>query len=172
MIITVGDSLPSNDPIQQAVNEYSSMLFRIAVTHVANLQDAEDMVQSAFLKYIERQPAFVSREHEKAWLIRVVVNLCKNHTHTAWFRRTVELDENIASPALSEFEPEERDLIAAVWRLPVKYRLMIYLFYYEDCSNQEIARLCRLKETTVRSRLSRARNLLRTWLKEVNPDEY
>jgi RNA polymerase sigma-70 factor, ECF subfamily len=168
----MGDSLPTDDPIQQAVNEYSTMLFRIAITHVANRQDAEDIVQSAFLKYMEKMPAFASAEHEKAWLIRVVINLCKNHTHTARFRLTVELDDSVASPAVTEDERDERDLVAAVWRLPAKYRLVIYLFYYEDCSNQAIARLCGLKETTVRSRLSRARNLLKMWLGEECQDEY
>jgi RNA polymerase sigma-70 factor, ECF subfamily len=168
----MGDSLSTNDLIQQAINEYSPMLFRIAVTHVASRQDAEDIVQNVFLKYMERTPTFASSEHEKAWLIRVVINLCKNCRHTAWFRQTVELDDSVASPEITEDTRDERDLVAAVWRLPAKYRLVIYLFYYEDCSNQQIARLCGLKEATVRSRLSRARNLLKTWLREECQDEY
>ena len=167
----MSDSLRTNGHIQQVVNEYSDMLLRIAFTHLANRHDAEDVVQSVFLKYIEKQPSFKSSEHEKAWFIRVSINMCKNHLHAAWFKRTVELDENMGYHISNEEEMDEQVIIDAVLNLPLKYRLVIYLFYYEDYSNLQIAKICKLKESTVRSQLFRARNLLKASLKEAFIDE-
>lgn len=167
----MSDSLRTNDHIQQVVNEYADMLLRIAFTHLANRQDAEDVVQSVFLKYIEKQPSFAGKEHEKAWFIRVSTNLCKNHRQAAWFKRTVQLDEKIGYPAFNQEEIDEQIIFDAVLNLPQKYRMVIYLFYYEDYSNQQIAKICDMKEATVRSQLFRARKLLKASLEGAFLDE-
>jgi len=167
----MGDSLRTNDHIQQIVDQYADMLLRIAFTHLANRHDAEDVAQSVFLKYLEKQPAFASAEHEKAWFIRVAINLCKNHRHSTWFRKTTCLDENIGYPEFDQDEADEQAIFNAVLSLPVKYRKMIYLFYYEDYSILQIAEICGMKESTVRSRLFRARQQLKASLKEAFIDE-
>lgn len=167
----MSDSLRTNDHIKQIVNQYSDMLLRIAFTHMANQYDAEDMVQNVFLKYIEKQPSFESTEHEKAWFIRVLINMCHNHFHSSWIKKTVELDENIMFPDFGENELDEKAILSSVIHLPKKYRLVIYFFYYEDYSIAEIAKTCNKKEATVRSQLFRARQLLKDSLKGAFLDE-
>lgn len=167
----MSDSLRTNDHIKQIVNRYADMLLRIAFTHTANQYDAEDMVQSVFLKFIEKQPVFESTEHEKAWFIRVLINMCHNHYHSAWFKKTLELDENVGFPDFNENDIDEKVILTAVLHLPAKYRLVIYFFYYEDYSIAQIAKTCNKKETTVRSQLFRARQLLRDTLKGAFIDE-
>lgn len=167
----MGDSLRTNDHIKLIVNQYANMLMRIAFTHMANQYDAEDMVQSVFLKYIEKQPVFESLEHEKAWFIRVLINMCHNHFHSARFKKTVELDENIGFPEFSENELDEKAILSAVLHLPKKYRLVIYFFYYEEYSIAQIARTCNKKEATIRSQLFRARQLLKDSLKGAFLDD-
>ncbi len=167
----MSDSLRTNDHIKQIVHQYADMLLRIAFTHTANQYDAEDMVQNVFLKYIEKQPVFENTEHEKAWFIRVLINMCHNYFHSAWFKKTVELDENVGFPDIDENDLDEKAVLTAVLHLPVKYRLMIYFFYYEDYSIAQIAKACNKKESTVRSQLFRARQLLRDTLKGAFIDE-
>jgi RNA polymerase sigma-70 factor (ECF subfamily) len=126
-----------------------------------NKSDAEDITQEIFLKLIEKPRTFESSEHEKAWLIRVAVNLCKDRLKMSWFRKTVKLDECIYGTT-----PEKREILYAVMKLPVKYRSIIFMFYYENYSIKEIAEIMGIKEGTVGSRLHRARNLLKNKLKE------
>jgi RNA polymerase sigma-70 factor (ECF subfamily) len=162
----MNELLCADDCIQLLVENYSDMLIRIAYTHMKNMSDAEDVVQSVFLKYLEKKPAFESEEHEKAWLIRVSINLCKNNLKSYWFRKTTGLDEN-----LCDFAPEEYGVMDAIVRLPVKYRSILYLFYFEDYSIAEISSILKQKESTTGSQLHRARQLLKSILKEDIDDE-
>lgn len=151
----------TNAEIEQVVEKYASTLLRVAFSQMQNRADAEDMVQDAFLKYVEKSPEFTSSEHEKAWLIRVTVNLCRNRLATAWFRKSAPLSEDL--PAL---DPEETGLLDAISALPAKYRIVIHLYYYEGYSISEISELLGRKLPTVSSQLSRARKLLASSLKE------
>ena len=147
--------------MRRVAEEYASTLLRVAFAQMKNRSDAEDMAQEALLRYMEKAPAFDGPEHEKAWLIRVVINLCHNRRNTAWFRKTEPLDESI--PAL---EPEETGVLEAVMALPEKYRTVIHLYYYEGYSVAGVAELLGKNQNTVLSQLSRARKLLRARLKE------
>lgn len=147
---------------------YQDTVFRVALNYLRSVPDAEDMVQEVFLKlYTARQP-FQTDEHVKYWLIRVTGNLCKNILRSPWRRRRVSLED--LSAAISFQEPEQSDLFLTVMGLPEKYRTVLYLFYYEDCSVKDIARLLDLKESAVTTRLSRARQALRNELMEVTQD--
>ena len=151
----------AQEEMKRVVEEYSSALLRAAYSLLKNREDAEDAVQEAFLRYMERAPEFASREHEKAWLLRVTVNIGKNHLASAWSRKRAELHEDI--PAL---EPEERELLELVLTLPAKYRAVIHLYYYEGYSLPEISQILRSPLSTVTTRLSRARKRLAALLKE------
>lgn len=147
---------------------YQDTVFRVALNYLRSVPDAEDMVQEVFLKlYTAKQP-FQSDEHAKYWLIRVTGNLCKNILRSPWRRRRVSLED--LSAAISFQEPEQSDLFLTVMGLPEKYRTVLYLFYYEDCSVKDIARLLDLKESAVTTRLSRARQALKNELMEVTQD--
>lgn len=147
---------------------YQDTVFRVALNYFRNVPDAEDMVQEVLIKlYTARQP-FQNDEHVRYWLIRVTVNLCKNALRSPWRKRRVSLDELCA--AIPFEEPAQSDLFLTVMSLPEKYRTVLYLFYYEDCTVKEIARLLDLKESAVTTRLSRARRALRSELMEVTYD--
>lgn len=145
------------------IGRYSGMVYRMAYSLLKHRQDAEDIHQEVFLKYLRKKPAFESAEHEKAWFLRVTINLCKNHWKTAWKQKVVSLGEEDFAEAAGE-EPDE--LIEAVKRLPQKYRIVIHLFYYEELSIDEISGVLGLKPSTVRTQLTRARDKLREMLKE------
>ena len=152
--------------IQEVVDRYSDMLVRITFIHMKNRNDAEDVAQEIFLKLIEKPRIFESREHEKAWLIRTAVNLCKDRLKSSWFRKRVELTDDYSCTT-----PEKNQVLSSVMELPVKYRSIVLLFYYEGYSIPEISKILHLKESTVGSQLYRARNMLKIKLEEEIVDE-
>ena len=145
------------------VIKHENKLYRTALAIMGNISDAEDVVQEAFLRAYEKAPEFQTDNHEKAWLIRETVNLCNSRLRSPWRKRREPL---LASyPAA---EPEQHELLEHILSLPPKYRAVIHLFYYEGYSVKEIAGLTGQKESTVRSLLTRARQKLKSVLKEDN----
>lgn len=159
------------DSLQMKIEEYSPMVYRLAYSLVKCKEDADDIHQEVFIKYIKKQPSFENTEHEKAWFIRVTINLCKNWWKTAWKQRFVSLTEfedaggevAVSQDMLCD---EDRELIEKVKMLDQKYRVVIHLFYYEELSVEEIAAVLGQKASTVRTHLTRARRKLRDLLKE------
>jgi RNA polymerase sigma-70 factor (ECF subfamily) len=145
--------------VDSALREYADMVYKIALSQTRNRYDADDVFQEVFLRFVTHTERITSEEHAKAWLIRVTLNCCKKHFRM-WRRDTVELPENTPS-----MMPEEHEIIDSVLKLPHKYSVVIHLFYYESYSIREISSLLREKESTIKSRLSRGRGLLRETLK-------
>lgn len=145
----------SASELEEVMGRYQTMVFRLAYSYTRSRSDAQDMCQEVFLRYFCSRPPFASEEHRRAWLLRVTVNRCKTHLTSWWVRRTVPLDDRIPMP-----EPEPLVLDEALRQLAEKDRLVIHLFYYEECSTQEIARMMRTTEGAVRTRLTRARQRL------------
>lgn len=145
--------------VNRAIDTYADMVRRICFYHLKSYTDTEDIFQNVFLKYMLYSGAFESDEHEKAWLIRVSINACKDHLKSLFRRRTVSLDEVAELESEdSEYHPE---VIEAVLALPEKYRNVIYLFYYEQYTAAQIASIMKSKENTVYSLLSRGRAILK-----------
>ncbi len=141
------------------VEKYADTVYRVAFHSCKNRTDAEDIAQNVFLKLYREPKPFESEEHVRRWLIRVAVNESKKLVCSAWFRKTVPLEEYAGT---LDFEaPEESELFLAVMALPKKYRVPVYLFYYEDYPVKDVAALCGLKESTVQTRLQRARAKLK-----------
>jgi RNA polymerase sigma-70 factor (ECF subfamily) len=147
--------------IHYLIEKYSDMLIRISYSYMKNLNDAEDIIQEVFIKLLEKQPDFESTEHEKAWLIRIAINLSKDKLKSAYFRNTTALEDDFVDTT-----EEDNEIIHAVLNLPVKYRSIILLYYYEDYSISEISNILNIKESTIGSQLSRGRKLLKSMLKE------
>lgn len=143
------------------VGKYYDMIYKLAVSQTKDLQHAEDVTNDTFLKFIESGKHFESEEHIKAWLIRVAINRSKSVFLSAWYKKTVPLEENIPV----EMSVEESGVYSAVMKLPPKYRAVIHLFYYEDLSVAEIAESLGERASTVRSQLTRGRGMLREILK-------
>lgn len=153
---------------EEVIGRYADMVYRLALLHVNNPADADDVFQEVFIRLVKNMYKLQSWEHIKAWLIRVTINCSNSH-----FERT-DLKKNVPLEAVHEsgfeevgFEEAEGDgpVTAAVKTLPVKYRSVVHLFYYEELSIAEIAVSTRQKETTVKSQLFRAREMLREMLK-------
>lgn len=147
--------------LEETVSKYENTLYRSALAILGDPHEAQDAVQDAFVRYLEKSPDFESAEHEKAWLLRVTVNGCKSRLRSPWRRRKVELSEGLIAP-----EPEERGVLEAVLALPPLGRAAVHLYYYEGYSTPEIAAMTGQREGTVRSRLTRAREKLRAFLKD------
>lgn len=147
--------------INDILNKYQDMIYKVALTYCKNSHDAKDITQDVLLKYITSNAEFASDEHIKAWLIKVTVNQCKKLLISPWFQRTQPLDDNI-----SFNEQSHLDLYNAVMRLPKMQRIAIHLFYYEDYSTKEIAEMLNKNDATIRSYLHRARKKLKSLLEE------
>lgn len=145
----------------EMIRKYSPMVYRMAYSLLKDQYDAEDIHQEVFEKYLKKRPRFESAEHEKAWFLRVTVNSCKNLWKTAWRQKVVSLEEEMADGVVQD-KPDE--IIDIVKQLPQKYRIVIHLFYYEELTIEEIAKVLNAKPSTVRTHLTRARAKLKELL--------
>lgn len=155
----------TRDFVNSVLERYSDMVYRLALARTKKKEDAEDVFQEVFLRLMKEEKPFFGEEHLKAWLIRVTINCSRKIFCSSWFRKTVPLDEKIPV----EWS-EQSETLDAVLSLPKTDRTIIYLYYKEDYSLKEIAAILHMNESTVRSRLSRARTKLREKLGGV-PDE-
>ena len=131
-----------------------------------NRADAEDVMQTTLLRLLEHRQPFESEEHMKHWLLRVAVNESRKLLRSFWRRHAVPLDEWRDAPVFQD--PAQSELFQAVMALDAKYRLTIYLYYYEDYSVKEIAAALRANPSTVQTWLMRARGLLKD---QLDPEE-
>lgn len=136
---------------------YKTMLFRISFSYLGNKEDCEDILQEAFIKLCYHAPDFQSAEDEKRWLIRVTVNLCKNHLRNYWNRHKVNLEN------LEEYadQPEDLELLSDILRLPDKYKRIIQLHYFAGYKVSEISNILNISESAVKMRLKRGRERLK-----------
>lgn len=143
---------------EEYVRRYSDMVYRIALSYTKNYYDAEDIFQNTFYKLLKYDKEFESDEHLKNWLIRVCVNEAKDITRSVWKNRVSSIDEMVLEPVYRSEETSE--IYNFVMELKPKYRIVIYLHYYEGYSTKEIAKLIGSTDGTVRKRLERARKML------------
>jgi RNA polymerase sigma-70 factor (ECF subfamily) len=174
-------TLKANDGFEQVMEFYMPMVYRIAYSRLGNPSDAEDITQDVFLRYFKANVTFESEEHRRAWLIRCAVNCSKTLVTSAWFRHRASdaglenmSEDEDGEPAedfaadYSEQIDMKNSVMEAVMKLPPKYRTVIHLFYFEDMSVSEISKATGAREATVRSQLSRARDMLKPMLEEVD----
>ena len=152
------------EPVEDLIRQHQKHLFAAAFSVCQNASDADDVVQDTFLKYHLSKKEFSSPEHIKAWLLRVAINKAKDIGRRTWRWNAVSLDE--VAQTLTTEQTEDTWLLAEVMKLPAKYRIVLHLFYYEDYSVAEIANILKVSEGSVKTRLSRARSMLRNNLKE------
>ena len=156
------DRAEINRQAERILDEYGNSILRLAYSYLHNMSDAEEILQDTLLQFLRTAPAFANGTHEKAWLLRVAGNLSKNRIDYNRVRATDELSDALAA--------EEREDLSFVWdavkSLPIKYREVIHLFYYEGYSTAQIAQMLGRKEVTVRSDLRRGRIRLKEILKE------
>lgn len=122
------------EDMEKIIERYSDMVYRLAFSRVGTRQDADDVYQEVFLRYLKKCPAFESEEHRKAWLLRVTVNCSNTFLTSPWRKRQTELPED-----LSFEDKRQQELYAELRQLPGKYRDVIHLFYYEELLVEEIS---------------------------------
>ena len=155
--------------------KYMDTVFRVAmnylkksperiVEYLKNKTDADDVTQNVLLKFYKSDVDFESEEHVKHWLIRVTLNECKNFLRFPW-QKYASLEDYMET--LQMPEPEHREMLNAVMALPTKYRMILYLYYYEGYATAEIAEFLQVPNGTVRTRIARGREQLKKILKEA-----
>ena len=147
-----------------AAQRYLDMVYRIALNWFRNPADAEDAAQNAMLRLWLTDTDFQGEDHLRHWLVRVALNECKLMIAHPWRKRTVPLDQ-CPEPEFSD--PARQTLFQEVMDLPVKYRVPLYLYYYEGYKVDEVGELLGLNASTVQTRLARARAKLKIQLEEV-----
>ena len=153
----------SEEDTNRAIERYADTVRRICMVHLKNEADTEDIFQTVFLKYVLHSAPFESEEHEKAWLIRVTVNACKDLLKSFFHSKVLPL-EQWTGGAVSGYGPERQEVLEAVLALPPKYKDVVYLHYYEGYTAVEISRILRKNVNTVYSLLTRAREMLKKTL--------
>ena len=145
------------------VEAHGQAVYRLAYARTGSREDAEDITQETFLRLVRAAPVFRDEAHCRAWLLHVAMNCTRSLFRRPWRRRDLPLEEaaNAAAP-----DGERGNVLEAVLNLPERYRAPVHLFYYEGLTVEQIAKILGLREGAVRTRLSRARGMLRDMLKE------
>ena len=149
----------SEQEAARAIELYADTVRRICMLHLKSDSDTEDIFQTVFLKYVLYSGAFENEEHEKAWLIRVTLNACKDFKKSFFMSRTVPLDE--IEELTADVPEDHSDVLEAVLSLPVKYKTVVYLYFYEQYSAVEISKLLEKNVNTVYTLLARAKTMLK-----------
>ena len=154
---------PTGD-IETIMKQYGNMLYRLSVILLKNDSDAEDVVQETIIKYYQKAPTFEDREHEKAWLIRVATNKCRDLLR---FRQRHPQIDDESLERIACHSPES-GILEALTTLPEKYRLVLTLYYVEECRVEDIAKIINRTSSAVKMRLQKGRKLL----EEIYRKEY
>lgn len=146
---------------------YADAILRLAYAHLKNTHDAQDVCQSVFVKLLTNPVDFESPVHEKAYILRMAANACRDILKSPWRRRTCSLETVLEVPAPAA---EEGSVLAAVNALPSHYRAVIYLYYYEGYQAAEIGKILGVPTATVHTRLARGRRKLKELLGGIDDE--
>lgn len=141
---------------EKVMEKYADILFRIAYGYCNNREDAEDILQETIYRYLIKKPEFQDENHEKAWLIRVIINISKNYVRSFWRKNIDPIENEIVS-----LDKEDLFVWDTIQSLPDKYRIVIQLHYIEGYTIREIAGILEKKESTIGTWLERAKKYLR-----------
>lgn len=158
----------NREEYERIVALYADVVYRVALSYAKTKEDAEDVLQNVFLKLLTKRVKFEDDEHIRKWLIRVAVNEC-NSLWSSFWRKNVEYIDRMEE-GITFQNADYSDLYDAIKVLPAKLRIVLHLFYYEGYRTKEIADLLHIREETVRSRLTRARKLLKSQLGEYESE--
>lgn len=157
----------SESEVSKAIDKYADTVTRLCMLYLKSYADTEDVFQSVFIKYALKSPDFENESHEKAWIIKVTINACKDMLKSFFRSRTVSLEE--MSGKLFVKDKDLSYVLEAVLSLPEKYRTVVYLHYYEEYTAVEIGQMLGKNVNTIYTRLARAKELLR---KSLGGDGY
>ena len=158
----------TKERLEQIFRDYYQLIYRVAFSQVKNHADAEDITQEVFLKIIRHDMRYQSMEHERAWIVRVTINLCRDLLKSKWHKTSVSMEEvsEAQRGSCENFTEIQDNMMCAVLQLTEKYRNCLYLFYYEDYPIKEIAQSLEMPENTVKTNLKRGRQALKEFLEK------
>lgn len=160
----MASSQPNGNTFTEKYQRYAPALYRISMMYLCNTADAEEVMQDAFVRLICRKKSFTDEAHEKKWLLRVTINLCKDRLKSYWHKKVTMFD-----PAqLPDMTDEEKTFASLIIHLPQPAKSVLYLYYYEGYHIQEISQILRISNSAVKMRLKRAREQLKLDLEEDN----
>lgn len=149
--------------VREIVMKYSDMLYKICIVMLCNEQDVQDAIQDTFCRYLERRPDFRDEGHEKAWLIRVATNRCRDMLRFRLRHPKISIDELENSLAA----PEQKEILRELLELPVRQRTVMYLHYVEGYRIREVAEILHITEGAVKMRLQRGREQMQQLRREA-----
>lgn len=158
--------------IEELIDKHGDDILRICYLYTKDYSQAEDLFQEVFLKVYKNINSFNNQSEISTWIIRITINTCKDYLKSAWIKRNIlfwSIEErgdtiNTENEAIKEIDKDY--ILSSVLKLPSKYREVIYFYYYKGLKTKEIAEVLKIKESVVRSRLMRAREILKKELKE------
>ena len=146
--------------IEALMDSYGNLLWRTGIMMLGEPQDVQDMIQEVLLKYMQKRPVLHDAEHEKAWLLRVAVNLCRDMLRLRSRRRYFPIDE-LEPEAVGSTDAESREILEEIAMLPQKWKSVLLLHYIEGYSLKEISEILDVSENAVKKRMQRAKEALR-----------
>lgn len=168
-------AVPSRDitsEIDELVSEYGNSIYRMCFLYLKDLHLAEDAVQETFIKVYTCYPQFRGDSDIKTWIMRIAINVCKNYQRSSWWKMgNAAKSLNEAALTVDPVSLEDDGLVLEIMKLPIKYKEVILLFYYQDLPIREIAKVLDIAESTVSVRLKRGRDKLKTKIKGWYFDE-
>lgn len=158
----------------QWIDAYSDDIRKICYIYLTDRSQAEDALQDTYLKAWRSMPEYERKgiENDKAWLLRIAINTCRDLYRTGWFRhvdRRQELETVAANIAYQD--PVDHELAMDICRLPEKYKQVILLYYYQDMTLREVAQTLGVPVSTVQRRLKKAESLLKIEWTGGNDDD-
>lgn len=150
-------------------NTYSNMIYRISLIYLSDTKESEDVVQETFIKLFNSKEIFTSSDHVKAWLITVCKNLCKDSLKSFWRSRRVDIEKinEIVYEHGDDFSDSyDKYALEELLKLPSKYKIVLYLFYFEEYFVKDISKVLDIKESTIQTQLLRGRKMLEKNIKE------
>ena len=151
-----------NEKLFQVIEKYGNNIYAMCLVILGNKQDAEDVIQETLIKYMQKAPNFLDDAYEKAWLLRVANNLCKDIIRFRKRHKHENIDE-----ILDYYTTEDEKLIfEEIMSLPIKYKEVIVLYYIEGYKTSEISLIAKCSQSAIRKRLERGVKLLKSKLKE------
>jgi len=148
---------------EDLITKYSATVFRCAYSYVNNRTDAEDIMQEVFLKYLVKKPIFNDETHEKAWFLRVTINMCKSYLRSSWLKKREEIDDDMRDKTYIENDPTLWELVR---QLPEKYRVVVELYFVEGYTIKEISVILKKNPSTIGTWLERGKKQLRKTMED------
>ncbi len=158
--------MDNDEYIEYLVNTYADTVLRVSFSYLKNIEDAKDIVQTVFVKLCTMDKKFKDKEHEKAFILRVTINVCKDVLKSSWRRNTCDIDN--CKELVADNDDKDNEMIVVVNQLEDKYRIVIYLHYYEGYKASEIGKIIGIPTATVHTRLVRGRDKLKKILEGEN----